>query len=287
MAAVDRGNSEVPFYNSALSPALAQILGSLGPVQPVEPPAVDPGIAAIAGTNRTTLGIGKLDPDGFSFAVILQAVAASTAANLLSTPSILTLDNEEAKILVGQEVPFRTGSFTTTSDGANNPFQTIQREDVGVTLVVTPHIHDGTAVRLEISQEVSSVILASLLEDSGASDIITNKRTIETTILAEDGQTIVLGGLIQDDVQHGERKVPVLGDIPWLGRLFRVDTEDRDKRSLLVFLRPTVLRDANEVDNATQRKYEGIWDIEIQSRTMKQDNPVQPPLETIYDGRPD
>jgi general secretion pathway protein D len=281
MAAIDRSNSSIPFFSTALSPTLAQILGGLGPGDG-EDGEFDP--AAVLGAATTpTLGVGKLDPDGFSFAVILQAIAASSAANLLSTPSILTLDNEEAKILVGQEVPFRTGSFTTTADGANNPFQTIQREDVGITLTVTPHIHDGTTLRLEISQEVSSVVLASLLE--GSPGIITNKRTIDTTILAEDRQTIVLGGLIQDDIQHSERKVPLLGDIPWLGRLFRVDEETHDKRSLLVFLRPTVLRDASEVSETTQRKYNDIWDIEIQSRTLDAENPVQPPLDSIYDGR--
>ncbi len=282
MAGIDRGSSSVPFFNSALSPTLAQILGALGPGD--GDTEFDPA-AALAAAIKPTLGVGKLDPDGFSFAVILQAIASSSAANLLSTPSILTLDNEEAKILVGQEVPFRTGSFTTTADGANNPFQTIQREDVGITLIVTPHIHDGTSVRLEVSQEVSSVILASLLVDSGASDIITNKRTIDTTILAEDGQTIVLGGLIQDDISVSERKVPLLGDIPWLGRLFRVDEETHEKRSLLVFLRPTILRDATDVADTTGRKYKGIWDIEIQSRTLDTENPVQPPLDTIYDGR--
>ena len=286
MAGIDRNNSSVPFFNTALSPTLARILGALGPTDPGDPdaPDFDPA-AALGAAVQPTLGVGRLDPDGFSFAVILQAIAASSAANLLSTPSILTLDNEEAKILVGQEVPFRTGSFTTTADGASNPFQTIQREDVGITLTVTPHIHDGTSVRLEISQEVSSVILASLIAESGASDIITNKRTIDTTVLAEDGQTIVLGGLIQDDITTSERKVPLLGDIPWLGRLFRTESEDRDKRSLLVFLRPTVLRDANDVDDTTLRKYQDIWDIEIQSRTTGEEEPVQPPLDSIYHGR--
>ncbi|TDJ43120.1 MAG: type II secretion system protein GspD [Gammaproteobacteria bacterium] len=281
MAAIDRGNSSIPFFSTALSPTLAQILGGLGPGDGEDGP-FDP--AAVLGVaTQPTLGVGKLDPDGFSFAVILRAIASSSAANLLSTPSILTLDNEEAKILVGQEVPFRTGSFTTTADGANNPFQTIQREDVGITLTVTPHIHDGTALRLEISQEVSSVVLASLLE--GSPGIITNKRTIDTTILAEDRQTIVLGGLIQDDIQHKVRKVPLLGDIPWLGRLFRVDEETHDKRSLLVFLRATILHDPSEVTEVTQRKYDSIWDVEIQSRTLKTEDPVQPPLDTIYDGR--
>lgn len=281
MAAIDRSNSSIPFFSTALSPTLAQILGGLGPGDGEDGP-FDPA-AVLGAATQPTLGVGKLDPDGFSFAVILQAIASSSAANLLSTPSILTLDNEEAKILVGQEVPFRTGSFTTTADGANNPFQTIQREDVGITLTVTPHIHDGTALRLEISQEVSSVVLASLLE--GSPGIITNKRTIDTTILAEDRQTIVLGGLIQDDIQHNERKVPLLGDIPWLGRLFRVDEETHDKRSLLVFLRATILHDASEVTEVTQRKYDSIWDVEIQSRTLKTEDPVQPPLDTIYDGR--
>lgn len=281
MAAIDRGNSSIPFFSTALSPTLAQILGGLGPGDG-EDGSFDPA-AVLGAATQPTLGVGKLDPDGFSFAVILRAIASSSAANLLSTPSILTLDNEEAKILVGQEVPFRTGSFTTTADGANNPFQTIQREDVGITLTVTPHIHDGTALRLEISQEVSSVVLASLLE--GSPGIITNKRTIDTTILAEDRQTIVLGGLIQDDIQHNERKVPLLGDIPWLGRLFRVDEETHDKRSLLVFLRATILHDASEVTEVTQRKYDSIWDVEIQSRTLKTEDPVQPPLDTIYDGR--
>jgi len=290
MAGIDRNNSSVPFFNSALSPTLAQILGALGPGDTEDedgntvPGDFDPA-AALGAARQPTLGVGRLDPNGFSFAVILQAIAASSAANLLSTPSILTLDNEEAKILVGQEVPFRTGSFTTTADGANNPFQTIQREDVGITLTVTPHIHDGSSVRLEVSQEVSSVILASLVADSGASDIITNKRTIDTTILAEDGQTIVLGGLIQDDITTSVRKVPLLGDIPWLGRLFRTESEDRDKRSLLVFLRPTVLRDATDVDDTTLRKYRDIWDIEIQSRTTGEEEPVQPPLDSIYHGR--
>lgn len=285
MAGIDRDGEVSPFFNTALSPVLANILAGLQPPDPAGGGDFNPA-DLLAATTQPTLGVGKLDPNGFSFAAILRAVSTSTAANLLSTPSILTLDNEEAKILVGQGVPFRTGSFTTTADGANNPFTTIQREDVGITLTVTPHIHDGTSVRLEVAQEVSNVVEASLVVQSEASDIITNKRTINTTILAEDGQTIVLGGLIQDDITTTTRKVPLLGDIPWLGRLFRADTKGRDKRSLLVFLRPTVLRDASSVSDATERKYEGVWDIEIQSKTLGEENPVQPPLDTIYDGRP-
>jgi general secretion pathway protein D len=192
---------------------------------------------------------------------------------------------------VGQEVPFRTGTYTTTTDGANNPFTTIQRQDVGVTLTVTPHIHEGESVRLEVSQEVSQVVLSALAVSSANpfSDVVTNKRTIDTTVLADDGQTIVLGGLIQDDVQSTKKKVPLLGDIPLLGRLFQNTEDQRIKRNLLVFLRPTVLRTREDVGAATERKYESVWDVEILEDMPYRDVPsgttqTQPPVESLYDG---
>ena len=185
-------------------------------------------IAALSALSQPGVAVAKLDTNGFSFAAVIQALATSSNANLLSTPSILTLDNEEAKILVGQEVPFRTGTYTTTADGANNPFTTIQREDVGITLTVTPHIHDGDSVRLEVAQEVSSLVPASVaLTSTQLSDVVTNKRTIQTTVLADDKQTIVLGGLIQDDIKDSDKRVPLLGDIPGLGRLFRSTSKSR------------------------------------------------------------
>jgi general secretion pathway protein D len=206
--------------------------------------------------------IGNL-PDGAiiglgtdSFGVLVTALSANSKSNLLSTPSLLTLDHQKAEILVGQNVPFQTGSFTTSASGADNPFTTIERQDIGVTLKVTPHINEGANLRLEIEQEISSIAPTS--QGVNAVDLITNKRSIKSTILAEDGQVIVLGGLIQDDVTQADSKVPLLGDIPLLGRLFRSTKETRIKRNLMVFLRPTVIRDAAGMAALSGKKYSDI-----------------------------
>jgi general secretion pathway protein D len=191
-----------------------------------------------------------------SFGVLITALSANTKSNLLSTPSLLTLDNQKAEILVGQNVPFQTGSFTTSASGADNPFTTIERQDIGVTLKVTPHINEGASLRLEIEQEISSI--APTTQGVNAVDLITNKRSIKSTILAEDGQVIVLGGLIQDDVTQTDSKVPLLGDIPLLGRLFRSTKDTRIKRNLMVFLRPTVIRDAAGLAALSGKKYSDI-----------------------------
>ena len=147
-----------------------------------------------------------------SFGAIVNAIANNSDANLLSTPSILTLDNQEAKILVGREVPFRTGSFSTTGDGTSNPFTTVNRQDVGVELVVTPHVFENNDVRMEVSQNITNV-LNTTVGGTAFADVVTSKRTIETTVLAANGQTIVLGGLIQDDINNTNNRVPVLGKI--------------------------------------------------------------------------
>lgn len=213
---------------------------------------------ALAGNVGQTLGIGKINENGTSFAVLLQALKEDQEANVLSTPSIMTLDNSEASLSVGQNVPFVTGSFTNASGaGANNPFQTIQRENVGIELKVTPHINEGDSVILEIEQEVSS------LTGLEASDIITNERKISATVLAHDGQTIVLGGLIKDDVQETIRKVPVLGDIPVLGRLFRSNGTSINKTNLYVFLRPTIIRTDAAMSGATAEKYRYIREQQL------------------------
>jgi general secretion pathway protein D len=213
-----------------------------------------------AGTANNTLS--NL-PDGAiiglgtdSFGVLITALSANSKSNLLSTPSLLTLDHQKAEILVGQNVPFQTGSFTTSAAGADNPFTTIERQDIGVTLKVTPHINEGASLRLEIEQEISSIAPTS--QGVNAVDLITNKRSIKSTILAEDGQVIVLGGLIQDDVTQADSKVPLLGDIPVLGRLFRSTRETRIKRNLMVFLRPTVIRDAAGMAALSGKKYSDI-----------------------------
>lgn len=187
---------------------------------------------------------------GDNFSVLIQALGQSTRANLLSTPSLTTLDNEPAEIVVGQNVPFRTGNFATDGNSLN-PFTTIERKDVGLTLRVVPRIHEGNVVRLEVAQEVSSLVDAV----AGAADLITNRRSIQTTVLADDGQTIVLGGLISDDRIRTRSQVPILGDIPIAGELFRSRKESHVKRTLFVFLKPTILRDRDAAVAATEAKY--------------------------------
>ena len=218
---------------------------------------------ALAGTPGLSLGWGQVS-DGLSMTVILNALKETSNANILSTPSLLTLDNQEAYITVGQNVPFVTGSFTSTADSATNPFQTIERENVGITLTVTPHINEGDAVVLDISQEVSS--LSGLSVTNSASDIITNERKIETKVLAIDGQIVVLGGLIKDDVQDAQQKVPLLGDIPYLGRLFRSDAEKVTKQNLMIFIRTTIIRDNEALAGASAEKYRYIRDQQIKRK---------------------
>ncbi|WP_372783240.1 type II secretion system protein GspD, partial [Litorivivens sp.] len=162
----------------------------------------------------------------------------------------LTLDNQEASILVGSEVPVITGS--TASSNNNNPFQTITRQEIGIKLTVTPQINEGDAVQLSLEQEVSS------LSGLSASDIITDKRTIATTVLVNDAQTIVLGGLIDDDIQESTEKVPILGDMPIIGRLFRADRTQKVKRNLMVFIRPTIIRDSETLRGLSSEKYNYI-----------------------------
>lgn len=283
LAAVDRDGKTIPLIVSPLGQALRGLLG----------PALASGddsdlIAGAADLTSPTLAVARLS-SGVSFAAILQAIGTHSDSDLLSTPSILTLDNEEATIIVGQNVPFRTGSFTTTGTGAQNPFTTIQREDVGITLRVIPHIHDGDAVRLEVEQEVSSVESGAQVGDQSFSDIVTNKRTIRTTILADDGQTIVLGGLIQDDIQESGRKVPFLGDLPLAGRLFRSTSSERTKRNLLVFLRPTILRTPDDVAGVSERKYRSVWEVQTRRRDAdraqgEDEDEETPDIQLMYQG---
>ncbi|MCW8157655.1 type II secretion system protein GspD [Stutzerimonas stutzeri] len=216
-----------------------------------------------------------------SFGALITALSSNSKSNLLSTPSLLTLDNQEAEILVGQNVPFQTGSYTTDAAGANNPFTTIERQDIGVTLKVTPHINEGATLRLQIEQEISSIAPSASLT-AQAVDLVTNKRAIKSTILAEDGQVIVLGGLIQDDVTRTNAKVPLLGDIPFLGALFRSTQETHIKRNLMVFLRPTVIRDRAGLAALSGKKYSDIRVIETDSASpsILPANPAQ-----LFDGR--
>lgn len=208
------------------------------------------------------------------YGALIQALKSKTKSNLLSTPSIVTMDNEEAYIVVGQNVPFVTGSATTTSAGLN-PYTTVERKDVGVTLKVVPHIGEGGSVRLEVEQEVSAV------QDKGqAQDLVTSKRAIKTSILAEHGQTIVLGGLISDNSIHSRQSVPGLGAIPGLGRLFRADAKSNEKRNLLVFIHPTIVGDKNDVRRLSQQRYSQLYSLQL---AMDQDGTFAKLPENVED----
>jgi general secretion pathway protein D len=200
----------------------------------------------------TIPGIGTV----LNLGALARALENDQRANVLSTPNILTLDNEEAKIVVGQNVPFVTGSYTQSTNTSTNPFQTIERKDIGLTLRVTPQVAEGGAVKLKVFQEVSSVVPSSSTVKSA--DLITNKRSIENTVLVDDGQTVVIGGLISDDTKNGDSKVPLLGDIPVIGNLFKYQTRNRDKTNLMVFLRPIVIRDGKGAAQLTGSRYDYI-----------------------------
>ncbi len=208
------------------------------------------------------VGFGQFGSNSFNYAAVINALASDTNTNILSTPTLVTLDNEEAEIVIGENVPFVTGSFTSTGAGNNatNPFQTIQREDVGLTLKIKPQINEGDAMRLDIEQEVSSIADSV----AGASDIITNKRSIKTNVMVDDGQVVVLGGLIEETINESVQKVPLLGDVPYLGALFRSKTSDVRKTNLMVFIHPVILRDPETMNSYTNAKYNDIRVIQME-----------------------
>ncbi len=210
------------------------------------------GVPAAGAINAAGLSIGLSRGDDFG--ILIQALGQSTKANLLSTPSITTLDNQPAEIIVGQNVPFRTGSFATDGN-TTTPFTTIERKDVGITMRVVPRVNQGDVVQLEISQEVSSLLNTTV---EGAADLITNRRSIKTTVLADNGGTIVLGGLITDDRQQVRSEVPGLGRLPVLGGLFRSKNDIRRKQTLFVFLRPTILRTRADIATVSGDRFQRL-----------------------------
>lgn len=229
---------------------------------PLTAAAIDPlSAAGAAGLSLAYIGPDITLPDGRivrGLGGLARALEDDNAGNILSTPNILTLDNAEAKIVVGQNVPFLTGSFANTGasgGGAVNPFQTIERKDVGLTLKIKPQITEGGTVKLEIASEVSSVVRAASV---AAQDVITSKRTLETTVVVEDRSTIALGGLIEDTADENEQGVPLLSRIPILGWLFKYQENRKRKTNLMVFLRPTIIRNADESTRFTQDRYEYI-----------------------------
>lgn len=201
------------------------------------PPTVGDGLITVVGDTALA--------GGTKIGALVRALAGDVNTNILSTPSLVTMDNEEAEIVVGQNVPFITGSYASTGTGTStptNPFQTISRQDVGLSLKIKPQINEGDTVRLEIAQEVSSISSAT----TGAADIITNKRAIKTSVMVDSGQVLVLGGLIDDQLVQNDQKVPLLGDIPILGYLFSYKKTSLVKRNLMVFIHPTILRNEHQ-----------------------------------------
>ncbi|HTL49553.1 MAG TPA: type II secretion system secretin GspD [Steroidobacteraceae bacterium] len=210
-----------------------------------------------------TIGGGRNQDSGTNFAAILRALASNGDTNVVSMPSVITLDNEEAQIKVAQEVPFLTGQFTNTggAGGAVNPFQTIERKEVGNILKITPQITDEDTILLKIEQEASGIAAAAAQVSS--TDLVTNKRTISTRVLVDDGGMIVLGGLIEDRLTESESRVPVLGKIPVIGALFRVRNTQKTKTNLMVFIRPRVLRTAEQAAIETNSKYNYLRDLQL------------------------
>ena len=224
---------------------------------------VSPATAAAASNGLTLAVLGKAItlPNGTtvqSLGALARAVTSNQLGNILSTPNLLTLDNYQAKIVVGQNVPFVTGSFSTPvaatpATGAVNPFQTIERKDVGLILKIKPQISEGSTIRLEISQELSDIAPTVL---TGASDLITNKRSIETKVIVDDGATVVLGGLIQNTLNETTQGVPFLSEIPFLGALFRFKSQEKKRTNLMIFLRPVIVRAPEDAYRVTIDRYE-------------------------------
>ena len=222
-------------------------------------------LAPISG--NALLGFGDVgENNDFNYLAVVNALSSDANSNLLSTPTLVTLDNEEAEIVIGSNVPFVTGSFTPdvgTGQATANPFQTIQREDVGLTLRIKPQINEGDAMRLDIEQEVSSIAPSV----AGASDIVTDKRSIKTNVMVDDGQVVVLGGLIEESIGEDIQKVPLLGDVPFIGALFRSEKLTKIKQNLMVFIRATIIKDPDKARLLSFKKYNFIRDLQSQSHT--------------------
>ncbi len=272
------GNSVIGFTNLGSGNASLANIVSLAA-------QVDAGSTTLPAADRVPQGlhmaVGDFSGDN-QFGALISALAKDADTNVLSTPTVVTLDNEEAEIIVGQNVPFVTGNYTTSTGSSaassvGNPFQTIQRDDVGIKLKVKPQINEGNAVKLEIAQEVSSVVPSANAATQGPT---TNKRSIKTKVLVEDGQVLVLGGLIDENLNENAQKVPFLGDIPLLGNLFRYRGTTKLKRNLMVFLHPVILRDSAQGALHTNDKYSYIRDQQLAARERADyllPN-VQPPL---------
>jgi general secretion pathway protein D len=238
----------------------------------------------VAPGNGLSIGIFNQRNGKLGLGALAHLLETDGNTNILSMPNLVTLDNEEARIIVGQNVPFITGQYTTTASGASNPFQTIERRDIGLALRVRPQISEGGTIKMQIYQETSNI-----QDQSNPAGIITSKRSFESNVLVDDGQIVVLGGLIENSVTDGEEKVPGLGDIPVLGNLFKYKSRQRAKTNLLVFLRPTVMRTSEQSANVVADRYDyirGVQEAQQPERSYLLPNGDNPQLPPLIDGRP-
>ena len=242
--------------------------------------------ANFAGIGPGT-AVGLISETNYSFLALGKALDNDTDANVISTPSLLTLDNEEAEINVGQEVPFETGSFTGVGGSTvpSNPFTTIERKNVGLTLRITPQISEGNAVKLNIEQEISRVD-PQAASNIGAVDVVTNVRSIKTNVIVDDGSILVLGGLIDDWVNETEQRIPFLGDIPLLGEAFKSRTTSKNKRNLMLFIRPTIMRNTQMNLAASSKRYNDLRSGQLDrykdgvNLIWEENQPVLAPIDT-------
>jgi general secretion pathway protein D len=257
-------NGEIPIgitrFNDS-GPDLLSIVGST--TDSTDTTLAASSLTSLLNTQGIVAGFGDLTPGGNSFAAIINAIARDTNSNILSTPSILAMDNETASSIIGQEIPITTGESLGSNNA--NPFRTTSRQEVGIKLDVTPQINEGSSVLLEIKIEVSGV--AGVV--SSGVDLITNKRAIETTALVDDGQIIVLGGLIDDDTQETISKVPLLGSIPIFGKLFQSKSKNTVKKNLMIFIKPQIMTDSNSAYDISSEKYNYIKAQQILSKEQK------------------
>ncbi len=269
------GSTDFPASGSSLRELVAGSLSDTDQGRALAGQALGPGAG---------FAVGRVRDEGFSFAALISAVENTAGANILGTPMLVTLDNQKAEFSVGQTVPFITGSYASSginpssADGQIRPFTTVDRADVGLRLTITPQINQGDAVRLEIEQTLSELAPSV----AGAVDLVTNTRALKTAVIVEDGGTLVLGGLIQEKVRENRQAVPLLGRLPLIGALFRASSESRVKTNLMLFIRPTILRDSAQADAATNAKYNYLRRQQL-VRSYSGKGPMLPELEDAFD----
>ena len=276
-AAADEDGDSVPAFSTSLNGVLSALLARLGVTNTTE--GVNP-VEVIGALSSPSIAISQLDPDGLSFGAIINALTTATYANLLSTPSVVAMNNEESSILVGQNVPFRSGNLIFPNEQGLSGIRPTNRNDIGTNLKVTPSIHEDLSVRMQIESSIEAIQDVGLgIGDTGLADIVTNKRELKTVVVAENQQTIVLGGLIRTEDRITQKRVPVLGNVPLLGRLFRSETQTNARTMLLIFLRPTVMSDAEDATSVTGRKFQEYWEVTIDGEEQ-----AQPAIDDLFKG---